>query len=902
MEGLEPINSCFSPPKTQKSTFSLFPKKSIFSTFSDFSAGGIDDEDEEQQDLHHLSRNNSARPITVTRDPPKSFRFDRMSGVRSPGLLSSVNDLNMKFSGTSSTTFSKGFNFSPIGVFFKANTLTYRKHKKYSLGSGPKQTTRLFYHFLTVKGCKLLVSYHLKPIMKNTFIDPFQEIIKLKKRVGRAQDAGSKGKKTLGNANTDKNDSPGDGGLLFTEQESCKVRKVFTLGVKVQKPEFNLYDYQNKCQILFASNKECFITMSSEYMQYDMFMQDPRKTIKLSFSELQMLTIPPLINTKNQIYWLDDAVDKPFETDTQEDREQDSNIFEHRDDVQDVSFKNDDFLESGSVYDDFLDRDDDELLQAELSYKEARLSQQSRSMAEDRKQSLGTDSSEELELNLDARAMAGGFNSSPPGNGDAQNSQNWGQDSKNSRSGIPGQSPKKEQSSPGHNENVHKFIRHGIMNRIIECKKATFRYIYCSKQQCVIDFSKPITAHNVDDNETRRYVWNGKLRTNRIIANIGSFVSMMSSQDFEMFFMMNEFIVNLFKPPTNEKTSAVKKENLDEKHRRMLKELKESGTDELVKHIQSKIREKDNSGQKLKSIIAKKTSFEFFAERLQMSMTEGEKEFLKLNVNKCQAKQVTSSDGQNDLLFLIKEIEIDNPMIKSGSKTKVLKRLSNDPRFSANSQAILVTQSFYTVDGINKLNKWKVVSNYEIMITPMRVNITKEIYSKLRNYIFARESQRVENKINEDIDSLKLYIQNPELYFKLREMNLKKHKELYKEEKKKMGDQKKKESVIQVPPTYYKRIRLGDLKLVVTFKSTSMFLNCERMMLYFSSFDKFGKLYTRKHLFDRLTRFFVKSAVKSILKNKVLRIKAKKDEDDLVDDEMSREELERKKKMLLGYK
>lgn len=72
------------------------------------------------------------------------------------------------------------------------------------------------------------------------------------------------------------------------------------------------------------------------------------------------------------------------------------------------------------------------------------------------------------------------------------------------------------------------------------------------------------------------------------------------------------------------------------------------------------------------------------------------------------------------------------------------------------------------------------------------------------------------------------------------------------------------------------------------------------MKVYFHAFDKFNKLYTRKQLFDRLTRYLVKSAVKSILKNKVLRIKAKKDDDE-EDDEEDLKELERKKKMLLGY-
>lgn len=71
------------------------------------------------------------------------------------------------------------------------------------------------------------------------------------------------------------------------------------------------------------------------------------------------------------------------------------------------------------------------------------------------------------------------------------------------------------------------------------------------------------------------------------------------------------------------------------------------------------------------------------------------------------------------------------------------------------------------------------------------------------------------------------------------------------------------------------------------------------MKVHFSAFDKFDKLYTRKQLFDRLTKYLMKTAVKSILKNKVLRIKAKKEDES--DDDEEQKELERKKKLLLGY-
>jgi hypothetical protein len=42
-----------------------------------------------------------------------------------------------------------------------------------------------------------------------------------------------------------------------------------------------------------------------------------------------------------------------------------------------------------------------------------------------------------------------------------------------------------------------------------------------------------------------------------------------------------------------------KKENLDQRHRRMLAELKELGTEGLVNYIQEKIKEKDQKNTKM---------------------------------------------------------------------------------------------------------------------------------------------------------------------------------------------------------------------------------------------------------------------------------------------------------------
>jgi hypothetical protein len=62
----------------------------------------------------------------------------------------------------------------------------------------------------------------------------------------------------------------------------------------------------------------------------------------------------------------------------------------------------------------------------------------------------------------------------------------------------------------------------------------------------------------MENNEARQGIWNGRFRTNRLIANIGLFTAVMSSQDFEIFTIMNNFLANMLGGNQDRK-----KENLD---------------------------------------------------------------------------------------------------------------------------------------------------------------------------------------------------------------------------------------------------------------------------------------------------------------------------------------------------
>lgn len=654
-----------------------------------------------------------------------------------------------------------------------------------------------------------------------------------------------------------------DNGLLFTEDVSNKITRIYTLGIKVEKPEFNINDYENKCQILFASDKECFITFSQEFLEYDLFEQDSKKTVKCGFSDLQLFTVPPNINTENRIFWLEDTLTQPFMAHSRDNSSS-----------EDVSQEESNYSETSgdeeidkSIFDNFLDADPVKLEKASQKVMSKRGFSVAGSVTSRRNRSVSRHTpskglNAQIQENRRSKSkLQKSFLSSHKNENSAHNepmrillndedikfssqismkstSQKKIQSAKKLKS--PHRSNKididKRKSSlldqlPKKAENVHNFIRKGILNRIIYCEKATFRYISFKNSTSIIDFSKRITPENIqfmEDNEGRQGIWNGRFRTNRFIANIGLFTSVMSSQDFEIFFIMNSFLMSMMG-----QNQDLKKENLDQRHRRMLAELKEIGTDGLQTYIESKIKEKDQNKKKMMNSVGKKTNFEYLFDKIELLMTEGEKEFLKIIIRKCHGKHVFSSSGQNDITFGIKDLEIDNAMVDTGEHAKVLKRSLNHR--NNQNQAVLINQSYFTVPGVNPINRWKVVSNYEIMVTPLRVDITKDIYEKLSNYIFRKETERLQKKIDEDLETQKLYVQNPELYFKIREMTLKKHKELYlKEKNKNEKGQPKKNTAIQIPPTYYKRVRLSEMRLVVTFRSNSLL-----MVSYFFNFFSF---------------------------------------------------------------
>lgn len=223
------------------------------------------------------------------------------------------------------------------------------------------------------------------------------------------------------------------------------------------------------------------------------------------------------------------------------------------------------------------------------------------------------------------------------------------------------------------------------------------RMISFQNGKSIIDFSKPITPENVrqmEKSQARQASWNGRTRTNRFIVNIGEFSSIMSAQDFEIFFIINDFLMEMFGQNQNQK---IQKQNNDQKNLMMLAEIKEQGPENFRKYLDAKIEEMDKKKKSIASSWSEKSAFEYTFENIELSMTEGEKVFLGLKISHFHGKHTSSSDGHNDFTVGIKNIEMKNMVTTKAKHSSAMKRLAHQS--NRQDQAILVNQSHFFVPG-----------------------------------------------------------------------------------------------------------------------------------------------------------------------------------------------------------
>ena len=138
--------------------------------------------------------------------------------------------------------------FSPTGIFFKANSLIYKQNLKMTEDQMRKTMQKkryrnnsdviVFDHFLVLKGCKLLISFTIRPIILNLFFEPFKNMADIINRVPKRPHKENA-------ENVQENVKLLTNIPLITEKNK-NIKKNYLLGIKVENPQFNLNDYHNK--------------------------------------------------------------------------------------------------------------------------------------------------------------------------------------------------------------------------------------------------------------------------------------------------------------------------------------------------------------------------------------------------------------------------------------------------------------------------------------------------------------------------------------------------------------------------------------------------------------------------------------------------------------------------------
>ena len=101
-----------------------------------------------------------------------------------------------------------------------------------------------------------------------------------------------------------------------------------------------------------------------------------------------------------------------------------------------------------------------------------------------------------------------------------------------------------------------------------------------------------------------------------------------------------------------------------------------------------------------------------------------------------------------------------------------------------------------------------------------------------------------------------------------------------------------------IPMTYYKRIRVGDLKLYISFHSKSILMNFNTMKMFTDPIDQYDRMYSPKDLYEKLILSIRNCGITSILKYKCLGVRGKIDDDEK---KIKDKDYHMKRKMLLGY-
>jgi hypothetical protein len=434
----------------------------------------------------------------------------------------------------------------------------------------------------------------------------------------------------------------------------------------------------------------------------------------------------------------------------------------------------------------------------------------------------------------------------------------------------------------------------GILTRLAYIDVAMFENIYYSLSECPIDFSHQIDISKLEHRRHNHALWNGELRNNKVRVNIGTLSSSMNGQDFDNFFETLNSFINLvtLNQDKKKKEDAMRNEKL-------LGEIEEFGLDKIRAHLHKSLAAMNKLEGGIK--IIRKSIFEFHIKHMGLMMTDVKsKPFLQLTfVNFKGSVEFSQEDNSHsEVTIKMKKIEmqrqdvVDRNGVAETQTVEVLRRISN---MEDETNTLVFHQSYFSAKGINNENQWRVVDNMEIIISPLVVHMTNRIISFMMEYMFVSESNKLRKNLEdkENKDLLRLFIDDTERYFKIKQQQIEKAKSEMKEEKDKV---KKSSSTEVVAPNFFKRIRLADLRLYVTMESSNILVKTKDMKVFLNPFDRFDVFLTRKTLVSMISDYMKTSAISSWAKHKFLCVKG----DISNDEEIKSRDLEEKRKMLLG--
>jgi hypothetical protein len=434
----------------------------------------------------------------------------------------------------------------------------------------------------------------------------------------------------------------------------------------------------------------------------------------------------------------------------------------------------------------------------------------------------------------------------------------------------------------------------GILTRLAYIDVAMFENIYYSLSECPIDFSQQIDISKIENRRHNHALWNGELRNNKVRVNIGTLSSSMNGQDFDNFFETLNSFINLvtLNQDKKKKEDAMRNEKL-------LGEIEEFGLDKIKTHLHKSLAAMNKLEGGIK--IIRKSIFEFNIKHVGLMMTDVKsKPFLQLTLVNFTGSVEFSQEvnSYSEVTIKMKKIEmvkqdvVDKNGVPEIKTVEVLRRIS---KTDDDTNTLVFHQSYFSAKGIKSENLWRVVDNMEIIISPLVVNMTNQIINFMMEYMFVSESNKLRKNLEdkENKDLLRLFIDDTERYFKIKQQQIEKAKSEMKQEKDKV---KKSSSTEVVAPNFFKRIRLADLRLYVTMESSNILVKTKDMKVFLNPFDRFDVFLTRKTVVSMISDYMKTSAISSWAKHKFLCVKG----DVSNDEEIKSRELEEKRKMLLG--